>query len=129
MVRLLKILVLALLCAPAFAQNNGFYDPTKPPAAFLPGAPSVASSATLETPLVLQSVLLSPQRKVAIINGQNVALGQSIRGYQLRNLGPSQAQLYGPKGTITLKLLPAPRQNTARTPAVEPEKTSRGESK
>lgn len=129
MVRLLKILILAVLCAPVFAQNSGFYDPTKPPAAFLPGTPTAQSSATLETPLVLQSVLLSPQRKAAIINGQSIALGQSIRGYQLRNLGPSQAQLSGPKGTITLKLLPAPRQNTARTPAVDPEKTSRGESK
>lgn len=129
MVRLLKLLILAMLCAPVFAQNNGFYDPTKPPAAFLPGAPTAASSATQEAPLVLQSVLLSPQRKAAIINGQSIALGQSIRGYQLRSLGPSQALLYGPKGTITLKLLPVPRQNTARTPAVEPEKTSRGESK
>ncbi|WP_018609060.1 hypothetical protein [Uliginosibacterium gangwonense] len=129
MARFLNAWIFAVLCAPVFAQSSGFYDPTRPPAAFLPGAPTAASSAAIEAPLVLQSVLLSPQRKSAVISGQSVAIGQSIRGYQLRSLGPSQAQLYGSNGMIILKLLPVPRQNTARTPAVEPEKTSRGDSK
>lgn len=86
------------------AQAESFFDPTRPLVSVLvPDA--VQGTSPAEAPLVLQSVLLSPQRKQAVISGQSVALGQSIRGYRLINLGSHQAELQGPRGRLTLWLL------------------------
>lgn len=99
MAQLLKFVPLlassVLLAAPAD-------DPTRPPAAFLAGA----ASAPAEAPLQLQAILLSPQRKVATINGEQLAIGDRIRGYTLVSLGAQQAILQGPQGRIQLNLLP-----------------------
>ncbi len=99
MARLLKCLVLI----PVLAQAAPFQDPTRPPAEFLL---SGTASAPVSEPLVLQSVLLAPQRQIAIINGQRVEVGQKIRGMELLSLSEKQAVLQGPQGRITLYLLP-----------------------
>lgn len=129
MARFLNAFVMLLLvCASVASRADSFYDPTRPPPAFLPPAMQpAAASAPAEKPLVLQSILLSPQRKIAIISGQSVKVGQSIRGYQLLSLGSSEAQLQGPSGILILKLLPAQVPESASSGAVG--KTSRGEPK
>ena len=84
-----------------------FFDPTRPPEAFLTPELQAVSKARLTAPvLVLESVLLSPQRKAALINGQRVELGQRIGEYRLEALGNAYARLLGPRGVITLKLIP-----------------------
>jgi len=122
--------VLLLACASTAAWADSFYDPTRPPPAFLPPAmQQSAASAPVEKPLELQSILLAPQRKIAVINGQSLKPGQSIRGYQLLSLGSSEARLLGPDGIITLKLLSARSHAAESVSAAEPGKNSRGESK
>lgn len=96
------LLAIGLVAQPAQAET--FFDPTRPLVAGLVPEPGPAASPA-EAPLVLQSVLLSPQRKLAVISGQSVALGQRIRAYTLINLGSRQAELQGPQGRLTLWLL------------------------
>jgi MSHA biogenesis protein MshK len=102
------LLALCLLTLSAASRGEPLHDPMRPPPAFLPGSPPpTALSAPAEKPLVLQSVLLSPQRKQALISGQRVALGQSLRGYQLVGLSSTEARLLGENGIVILKLLSA----------------------
>ncbi len=115
-------LLLAVL--PAAAQTGPFFDPTRPPASVL--APQ-AETITQNAPLQLQSVLLSPQRQVAVISGQSVLVGQSIRGYRLRTLTNRQAELQGPQGRLTLWLI-APLDSKP-SPAVAKEPPSQGDRK
>ncbi|MBS1208983.1 MAG: hypothetical protein H6R19_1381 [Proteobacteria bacterium] len=85
-----------------------FFDPTRPPAALLTLQDgTTGSAARAESPLVLQSILRSPQHQTAMISGRSVALGQSIRGYQLRSLESQKAELEGPQGCLTLWLIPS----------------------
>lgn len=91
------------ISAPLLAEP--FFDPTRPPEVFLP----VELKATLKTRatepvLVLESILLSPQRKAALINGRQVELGQRFGEYRLEALGSTYARLQGPRGVLTLKL-------------------------
>ncbi|MBK9218474.1 MAG: hypothetical protein IPO35_11770 [Uliginosibacterium sp.] len=108
MARFLNVLMaVCLMAASAGLQADALHDPMRPPPAFMPGSlPAVTASAPLEKPLVLQSVLLSPQRKLAIISGQGVKLGQSVRGYQLVGLSSKEARLLGENGLVVLKLMP-----------------------
>ena len=99
-----RLLIPVFLClGAALVQAAPFQDPTRPAPAFLP---STAASTPAVTPLVLQSILLGPQRRIAIINGQRLEIGQKIRGLELIALTSTQAILQGPQGRITLHLLP-----------------------
>lgn len=105
----LKFIALAwLACGASALWAESFFDPTRPPQAFLPPELQVrvAASAPAEQPLILQAILQSPQRKAALISGRTVEVGQTIGGYRLQALGSSFAQLLGPRGMITLTLLP-----------------------
>ncbi|MDP5240243.1 hypothetical protein Q9Q94_11940 [Uliginosibacterium sp. 31-16] len=116
-------LLLAVL--PAAAQTGPFFDPTRPPASVL--APQAEVTSPQEAPLLLQSVLLSPQRQVAVISGQSVLVGQAIRGYRLRMLTNRQAELQGPQGRLTLWLI-APLDSNP-SPAVAKVPPSQGDRK
>lgn len=99
MAQLLKIAPW-LICGLAFAAP--VQDPTRPPPEFL----TASASASAQQPLQLQSVLISPHRKIAVISGEQVLVGQKIRGYTLVSLSASQATLLGPQGRIQLNVLP-----------------------
>lgn len=105
MAQLLKWVTLLALAIQAAQAAEIFNDPTRPAPAYLTTT-TRASEAGVE-PLILQSILLSPQRKAAIINGHTVAIGGSIQGYQLQSLGSRSATLRNAKGMITLQLLPS----------------------
>lgn len=87
------------IALPAFAQN----DPLRPPAGFVAGETGQAEAP--EEALVLQSVLISGAHREAVINGQLLTPGQSIRGYRLKSVDEQGARLEGPQGALTLKLL------------------------
>lgn len=112
MAQLLKpattLLLLSALPAMAAELLN---DPTRPAPEFMP--PSQQNRTVEAEVLTLQSILLSPQRKIAIISGRTVSIGESILGHQLQSLGNRSATLKGPKGTITLQLLPSIRSESA----------------
>lgn len=108
MAGILKFFISAwLVCGASVLWAEPFFDPTRPPPAFLPPELQVrvAASAPAEPPLVLQAILQSPQRKAALISGRTVEVGQVIRGYRLQELDSSFARLLGPHGMITLTLL------------------------
>lgn len=76
-------------------------DPTRPPPALTAPAGEAAPAAP-----VLQSVLLSPTRRAAIISGQTVVLGGTYQGARLIRITESEAVLRDGGKVQTLKLYP-----------------------
>lgn len=79
------ILTLALfgpvLCSPASGQEL-LADPTRPAAAFRPGA-GTGGTAAGSAKWTLTSTLIAPDRRVAVINGKVVRVGQKIDDAEL----------------------------------------------
>ena len=90
--------VLGLLLAwPALGAP--FADPTRPPiaadsAGISPGAPR------------LESVLIAPDRRIAVIDGQQVTLGGRFAGGEVVRITESEVVIRGAERVETLKLLP-----------------------
>ncbi|MGH8807222.1 MAG: MSHA biogenesis protein MshK [Noviherbaspirillum sp.] len=77
-------------------------DPTRPPAIFgNAGEGEAANSAP-----VLQSVIISPGRRLAIINGKTVKVGDKYGDAQVVKITESDAVLRTGKDLQTLKLFP-----------------------
>jgi MSHA biogenesis protein MshK len=96
-------IVLAVLCmtgaSTAFAQT--LRDPTRPPFS----AKGSASSVT-QTGWTLQSVLISPERRYAIINGEIVPLGGSVAGAELISIAEERVTLRTADGLRVVQLFP-----------------------
>lgn len=84
------------------AAAQGVVDPTRPPGAV---AESLADGGGYSGP-VLQSVMLSPSRKVAVISGEMVALGGRFGGARLVKLTESEAVLRNGADVTVLRLHP-----------------------
>lgn len=84
----------------AFAQSQDLRDPTRPPHLVANGAVEV-----IDQP-VLQSILIGPDRKFAIINGKTVKLNGKYGDQLLVKLTESEAVLKRGKELQTLKLFP-----------------------
>lgn len=100
------LVLCTLLAAPALAQLR---DPTEPPAAMrqaAPGAPA-GEQAEARAAARLQSVLISSHRRVAVIDGETVRLGQKHRGAVVTSITPTQVVLVRDGAKETLKLYPA----------------------
>lgn len=93
------IVLLSLLClSTVFADG---VDPTRPPD---------FTSANPESNLVggvweLGAIFISPQKKIAVINGQSVKVGDRIQGATVFSIEPNVVQLDGSSGRISLILL------------------------
>jgi MSHA biogenesis protein MshK len=85
------------------AQAQGLVDPTQPPAAF--AAPDSGAGASPGAP-VLQSVMISPSRRAAIIDGVVVRVGDKVGNAVLVSVGESEAVLKSGESTQVLKLYP-----------------------
>jgi MSHA biogenesis protein MshK len=84
------------------AGAQGLTDPTRPPGALAAAAgDGVATGGP-----VLQSVMLSPGRKMAVISGEIVALGGRYGSTRLVKLTESEAVLKDGAETTVLKLFP-----------------------
>lgn len=95
-----RLIALGLLAATA-AAAQGLSDPTRPPSA---SAPSAARSEA--PPARLQSVLISPGRKLAVIDGQTVALGGRLGEAIVVAIAPTQVVLQTGASYQTLRLFP-----------------------
>ncbi len=109
-------LLVALLSAPASAQ--GLVDPTRPPDAPLPGndAGVIAERAVPQ----LQSVLVaSSGRRVAVIDGRTVRVGDKIGGASVDGIGETTVTLRRGKTLETIRLYPkaAERNNAGKKQA------------
>ncbi|OGA26148.1 MAG: hypothetical protein A3I02_07450 [Betaproteobacteria bacterium RIFCSPLOWO2_02_FULL_67_26] len=96
-------LAVALLTASAAAQVMN--DPTRPPSGQATADPDVAGDAE-GGGLVLQSVMLSPTLKAAIISGAMVKLGEKYGDAVLIKVAESEVVLKSVDGSQVLKLYP-----------------------
>lgn len=65
-------------------------DPTRP---IFFSKPRVKSVAPARSELVLQLTLISPERQIAIINGQTYSLGASVQGAVITQIKPYEVTL------------------------------------
>jgi MSHA biogenesis protein MshK len=96
----------ALALAAGAACGEGMSDPTRPPAGFHLGiGPARSGGAT--GGLVLQSVLIYPDARSAIISGEHVLLGQKIGGERLVKVAETEVVLLNGAERRTLRLFPS----------------------
>jgi len=90
--------------SPARAADvfHGLPDPTRPYSA-LGGGDGVATGVH---GLVLQSVLIAPQRRLAVINGQTLAVGERIGDATVAAIQPHEVVVKRAGGELTLRLVP-----------------------
>ena len=111
--RILRIAALLawMPCMVSAAVAQILVDPTRPPG----GLADMAGSAAVGGP-VLQSVMLSPGRKVAVISGEAVVLGGRYGEARLVRLTESEAVLKNGDETTVLKLYPQVEKRMAGSP-------------
>jgi len=95
------LIVFTGLMAAGLAFAQGLVDPTRPP-----GGLAEAAEATAAGGPVLQSVMLSPSRKIAVISGEMVALGGRYGSSRLVRLTETEAVLKNGPETTVLRLHP-----------------------
>jgi len=95
-------LVVALVFATASATAQ-VSDPTRPPSAAELAAWRGQPSSTI-TQWRLQSVLISGERRIAVINGERAAIGQEIQGAVVRAIEPTHAIIETDTQTLTLSI-------------------------
>lgn len=95
------LILLAALMTTGVAGAQGITDPTRPP-----GGLSDTAEATVTGGPVLQSVMLSPSRKVAVISGEMVVLGGRYGSSRLIRLTETEAVLKNGGETTVLRLHP-----------------------
>jgi hypothetical protein len=108
--RTIAALALVLGClSPAWGQSLS--DPTRPPQAWLAAQPKAAgtpAAAEQEQEVVpqLQSLLIGPSRRYAIIDGQLLGVGDTFRNSRVVAVRPAGVVLRSERGTQTLRLFP-----------------------
>lgn len=92
-----------LVTGVASAHAQALRDPTRPPgASAIKGSPGVALDG-----LVLQSILISPERSAAVISGKVVGPGESVDGYMLVAIREDEAVLKNGDKVRRLRLYPS----------------------
>jgi MSHA biogenesis protein MshK len=99
-----RVLWIALALSPAAACAQALNDPTRPPASFGGAADMDGDGAGAGT--VLQSVIISPTNKSAIISGVMVKLGEKYGDAVLVKVAESEVVLKSGNTSQVLKLLP-----------------------
>lgn len=107
--RCLLPLVACLLVGPGLAAETPLDDPTRPPAGVVGADGSFAAASGFG----LSSVFLPKKgRPVAVIDGQVVPLGGSVRGARLTRISETGVVLEGPGGIERLYLTPDVEKKT-----------------
>lgn len=99
-------LMFAAAALSATACAEGLSDPTRPPSGFDFSASGAKPAEGTPAPLVLESVLIHPDLRTAIISGERLTLGQKIRGLRLVRIGETEVVLLDGGERRTLKLYP-----------------------
>lgn len=86
------------------AEAAGPSDPTRPPNVATTTAEGQSNVNAVR--LVLQSVLVAPDRRVAVVSGVPLAIGDEVQGHRLLRVTEAEVVLKGPAGPVTLKLYP-----------------------
>ena len=101
-----RALPLLLLTLPSTVSAETLRDPTRPPAE-INAASSVAPLTAPPVKTGLQSIIISPQRRAAIINGRTVELGEKYGNAKLIEVNERGVVLMGEQGKQTLTLFPS----------------------
>ncbi len=104
--------IFALFDYPARAEN--LPDPTRPPSELGAAAASGASAAVPSGGSLLQSVLISPRHKVAIISGKMVALGGMYGSARVVKISEGEVVLNEGGNLQTLRLFPGVEKKTSQ---------------
>jgi hypothetical protein len=97
------VLLAALLAVAGHAAE--LVDPTQPPA-FRPSAPGAGEGEA--RPNRLTSIFVSPTRRVAVIDGSRVRVGDRIAESRVVAIELTAVRLEGPEGIFELALYPTP---------------------
>lgn len=111
-----KLVFVAILSGAGAAGAQGLTDPTRPPGAL---AAATGDESVISGP-VLQSVMLSQGRKMALISGEMVVLGGRYGSARLVKLTESEAVLKDGAETTVLKLFPLVEKRAS----VDPKKSA-----
>jgi MSHA biogenesis protein MshK len=103
---------LTVVAATGAAHAAPFADPTRPPRA---GDTDRASAASPAGPR-LESVLIAPDRRIAVISGQQVTLGSRFGDGRVTRISESEVLISKPGGEESLKLFAS---SARRPPAPE----------
>jgi MSHA biogenesis protein MshK len=94
------IMAVGMVWAATGICADSISDPTRPPAVAMP-APLVGGVATpVDAGPVLQSVMISRKKKVAVISGQEVALGKMYGDAKLVAVRDHEVDLRNPDGSL-----------------------------
>lgn len=93
------LLVIVALALAGGAIAEDLPDPTRPPAGY-------ASGETVSVGPVLQSVLISPTRRIAIISGKTVKVGDKYEGTRVASISDNEVVLKNGKTSQVLRLYP-----------------------
>ena len=105
LVTLLALSAVWAACAPLAAAQS-LRDPTRPPGVFGRTGEGGNVSRGRDAEWVLQSVLLSPERRYAIINGEVLSLGGSVAGAELIAIREGEVTLRAEGVLRTVRLFP-----------------------
>lgn len=106
---LVMSLVLLSVCIQAVAAtqlNEEIADPTKPASFGANDVNSRKKSDKQQQDFKLSSILLSPRRRMAIINGKLLYIGDEIAGAYVIAIDKDSVVLQGVGGVVNLQLLP-----------------------
>lgn len=98
-----SVLVIGLLALAGVASAEVLVDPTRPPTAMIP--PEVLAAGKMAGP-VLQSVLVSNGRRIAIISGKEVKENDRFNGARVVRISDTEVVLRSGKQVQVLKLFP-----------------------
>lgn len=100
-----RVIALALLLAASSATQAALAQPLADPTRPATAAPAESTPAEAATPPSrLQSVLISPSRRVAVIDGRAVKIGERVGDATLVAIAPSEVTLQRGEERQTLKL-------------------------
>jgi MSHA biogenesis protein MshK len=104
------------LCTCTYAQ--ALTDPTRPPIDIY-ADPDASAQVGAPTAFTLQSVMITPTRRTAIISGERVTLGGTYAGSRVVRITESEVVLRSSYGTETLRMYPAVAMKPARQESVK----------
>lgn len=97
-------------------------DPTRPPAGVFTGDASGSGKSRPRSGMVLQTVLISPDRQAAVISGRLMSVGDTISGFRLAEIREGEVLMKGRNGTRTLQLFPGVHMSDSR-PVIRSDQT------
>ena len=105
------VFALVLVLALPAAGSGELRDPTRPP---LIGQGLEGSSASARTASGVSSILVAPERRVAIIGGRSVGTGDLTLGGQVLEILPHSVRVRTGQGEVKLDLRGPPVKQPAR---------------